>query len=57
MTPIAGYDSPPVRHIVGWELIASVKEKKKKKKKKVRTVSKELEDFAQTSSAIDIPAD
>ena len=45
---IGGHENPPARHIVGWEAVASVKEK-------LRTVSKELEDFVQTSSAIDIP--
>lgn len=44
---IGGHDNPPARHIVGFEGVASVKEK-------LKTVSEELEDFAESSIAVDI---
>ena len=44
---IGGHDNPPARHIVGFEGVASVKEK-------LKTVSEELEDFVECSSAVDI---
>ena len=48
---IGGHDNPPARHIVGFEGVAAVKEK-------LKTVSEELEDFVECSSAVDIvPAD
>lgn len=47
---IGGHENPPSRHIVGQEGIASVKEK-------LKTVSEELEDFIQSSLAVDIPQD
>lgn len=48
---IGGHDNPPARHIVGFEGVATVKEK-------LKTVSEEMEDFAECSSAVDIvPAD
>lgn len=50
ITSIGGHENPPSRHIVGQEGVASVKEK-------LKTVSEELEDFIQTSCAIDIAAD
>lgn len=50
ITSIGGHENPPSRHIVGHEGAASVKEK-------LKTVSKELEDFVQTSYAVDITAD
>lgn len=43
---IGGHDNPPARHIVGVEGVASVKEK-------LKTVSEELEDFIEVSSAVD----
>lgn len=43
---IGGHDNPPARHIVGYEGVASVKEK-------LRTVSEELEDFLECSAAVD----
>lgn len=43
---IGGHANPPARHIVGFEGIASVKEK-------LRTVSEELEDFFDVSAAVD----
>jgi len=43
---IGGHDNPPARHIVGFEGVVSVKEK-------LKTVSEELEDFVETSSAAD----
>lgn len=47
ITAIAGHENPPARHIVGHEAVSSVKEK-------LKTVSEELEDFAEVSSAVDI---
>jgi hypothetical protein len=47
---IGGHENPPSRHIVGQEGIASVKEK-------LKTVSEELEDFIQSSLAVDITQD
>jgi NAD(P)-dependent dehydrogenase (short-subunit alcohol dehydrogenase family) len=44
---IGGHDNPPARHIVGSEGVASVKEK-------LKTVSEELEDFVECSSAADM---
>lgn len=44
---VAGHNNPPARHIVGFEGVASVKEK-------LRTVSEELEDFFEVSCAVDI---
>ncbi|KAF2478832.1 hypothetical protein BDY17DRAFT_60230 [Neohortaea acidophila] len=43
---IGGHDNPPARHIVGVEGVASVKEK-------LKTMSEELEDFVECSSAAD----
>ena len=50
ITSIGGHENPPARHIIGHEGAASVKEK-------LKTVSRELEDFVQTSSAVDITVD
>ncbi|KAF9891305.1 hypothetical protein FE257_004160 [Aspergillus nanangensis] len=50
ITAIAGHENPPSRHIVGQEGVASVKEK-------LKTVSEELEDFIQSSFAVDYAAD
>ena len=47
LTAIGGLENPPARHIVGFEGVASVKEK-------LKTVSEELEDFVEVSSAVDI---
>lgn len=44
---IGGHDNPPARHIVGFEGIASVKEK-------LKTVSEELEEFVEVSQSVDI---
>ena len=44
---IGGHENPPARHIVGSEAVSSVKEK-------LKTVSEELEDFVECSSAVDI---
>ncbi|KAK4997150.1 hypothetical protein LTR66_003374 [Elasticomyces elasticus] len=44
---VGGHDNPPARHIVGFEGVASVKEK-------LKTVSEELEDFVEVSAAADI---
>lgn len=44
---IGGHDNPPARHIVGFEGIASVKEK-------LKTVSEELEDFIEASVSVDL---
>ncbi|RMX96609.1 hypothetical protein D0867_13079 [Hortaea werneckii] len=44
---IGGHDNPPARHIVGFEGVQTVKEK-------LKTVSEELEDFVECSSAVDI---
>ncbi|TAQ89248.1 hypothetical protein B7494_g2411 [Chlorociboria aeruginascens] len=47
LTAIGGHENPPARHIVGYEGVASVKEK-------LKTVSEELEDFVEVSCAVDI---
>jgi hypothetical protein len=47
LTAIGGHENPPARHIVGYEGVASVKEK-------LKTVSEELEDFIEVSCAVDI---
>ena len=47
LTAIGGLENPPARHIVSFEGVASVKEK-------LKTVSEELEDFVEVSSAVDI---
>lgn len=47
ITAIGGHENPPSRHIIGQEGVASVKEK-------LKTVSEELEDFIQSSCAVDI---
>jgi hypothetical protein len=47
---IGGHDNPPARHIVGFEGVASVKEK-------LKTVSEELEDFIEVSCGVDIGKD
>ncbi|QIX01821.1 hypothetical protein AMS68_007338 [Peltaster fructicola] len=44
---IGGHENPPARHIVGVEGVQAVKEK-------LKTVSEELEDFAECSCAVDI---
>lgn len=50
LTAIGGHENPPARHIVGYEGVASVKEK-------LKTVSEELEDFVECSCAVDIEDD
>ncbi len=47
LAAIGGHENPPARHIVGYEGVASVKEK-------LKTVSEELEDFVEVSCAVDI---
>lgn len=47
LTAVGGHENPPARHIVGYEGVASVKEK-------LKTVSEELEDFVEVSCAVDI---
>ncbi|KAF2432291.1 NAD(P)-binding protein [Tothia fuscella] len=47
LAAIGGHENPPARFIVGFEGVASVKEK-------LRTVSEELEDFIEVSAAVDI---
>jgi len=47
LTAIGGHENPPTRHIVGFEGMASVKEK-------LKTVSEELEDFVEVSCSVDI---
>ena len=47
LAAIGGHENPPARHIVGFEGVASVKEK-------LKTVSEELEDFVEVSCAVDI---
>ena len=47
ITAIGGHENPPARHIVGFEAVASVKEK-------LKTVSEELEDFVEVSNGVDI---
>jgi len=48
LASIGGRENPPARLIVGFEGIASVKEK-------LKTVSEELEDFIEVSVQVDIP--
>ncbi|KAF2722129.1 NAD(P)-binding protein [Polychaeton citri CBS 116435] len=43
---IGGHDNPPARHIVGFEGTTTVKEK-------LKTVSEELEEFVESSAAVD----
>ena len=50
ITAIGGHENPPARHIVGYEGVASVKEK-------LKTVSEELEEFVEVSCAADIDED
>lgn len=50
LAAIGGHENPPARHIVGFEGVASVKEK-------LKTVSEELEDFVEVSGAVDIVAE
>ncbi|PKY06798.1 NAD(P)-binding protein [Aspergillus campestris IBT 28561] len=50
ITAIGGHENPPSRHIVGQEGVASVKEK-------LKTVSEELEDFIESSFAVDYSLD
>ncbi|OAX82847.1 hypothetical protein ACJ72_02808 [Emergomyces africanus] len=50
ITAIGGHENPPARHIIGAEGIAAVKEK-------LKTVTEELEDFIECSSAVDINCD
>jgi len=47
VTAVGGHENPPARHIVGFEGVASVKEK-------LKTVSEELEDFVECSAGVDI---
>ncbi|MCJ1249878.1 hypothetical protein MMC30_007104 [Trapelia coarctata] len=47
VTAVGGHENPPARHIVGFEGVASVKEK-------LKTVSEELEDFVECSASVDI---
>ena len=47
LTAIAGHENPPAHHIVGHDGVASVKEK-------LKTVTQEMEDFVEVSSAVDI---
>ncbi|MCJ1401382.1 hypothetical protein MMC11_004594 [Xylographa trunciseda] len=47
LVAVGGHENPPGRHIVGFEAVASVKEK-------LKTVSEELEDFVELSAAVDI---
>jgi len=47
ITAVGGHENPPARHIVGYEGVASVKEK-------LKTVSEELEDFVECSAGVDI---
>jgi hypothetical protein len=47
LTSIGGTSNPPIRLIVGYEGVASVKEK-------LRTVSEELEDFIEVSEQVDV---
>jgi NAD(P)-dependent dehydrogenase (short-subunit alcohol dehydrogenase family) len=48
LTALGGHENPPARHIVGYEGVASVKEK-------LKTVSEELEDFVEVSLSADGP--
>jgi hypothetical protein len=48
LASIGGHDNPPARLIVGFEGIASVKEK-------LKTISEELEDFYEVSEQVDLP--
>ncbi|KAF9881136.1 hypothetical protein CkaCkLH20_01286 [Colletotrichum karsti] len=47
LTAIGGHENPPARHIVGFEGSIAVKEK-------LKTVTEELEDFVESSLAVDI---
>ncbi|KAI9772849.1 MAG: hypothetical protein M1840_008731 [Geoglossum simile] len=47
LTAIAGHENPPAHHIVSHDGVASVKEK-------LKTVTQEMEDFVEASSAVDI---
>lgn len=47
LAAIGGHENPAARHIVGYEGVASVKEK-------LKTVNEELEDFVVVSCAVDI---
>ncbi|RYP40628.1 hypothetical protein DL768_010608 [Monosporascus sp. mg162] len=47
LTAIGGHENPPARHIVGFDGAEAVKEK-------LKTVTEELEDFADASLAVDI---
>jgi NAD(P)-dependent dehydrogenase (short-subunit alcohol dehydrogenase family) len=47
LTAIGGHENPPARHIVGFEGSIAVKEK-------LKTVTEELEEFAEASLAVDI---
>jgi hypothetical protein len=47
LSVVGGHDNPPARLIIGFEGIASVKEK-------LKTVSEELEDFFEVSEQVDI---
>jgi len=47
LAAIGGHENPPARHIVGFEGSIAVKEK-------LKTVTEELEDFVETSLAVDI---
>jgi hypothetical protein len=47
LTAIGGHENPPARHIVGFEGSTAVKEK-------LKTVTEELEEFVDTSLAVDI---
>jgi len=44
---ITAIGNPPARHIVGYEGVASVKEK-------MKTISEELENFVEVSCAVDL---
>ena len=50
ITSIGGHENPPARHIVGFEGVASVKEK-------LKAGSEELEDFVEVSCGVDIDED
>jgi hypothetical protein len=48
LSAIGGHDNPPARLIVGFDGIATVKDK-------LRTISEELEDFIEVSGQVDFP--
>ncbi|KAF2672026.1 short chain dehydrogenase/reductase family protein-like protein [Microthyrium microscopicum] len=48
LASVGGHENPPARLIVGFEGIASVKEK-------LKTISEELEDFYEVSEQVDLP--